>query len=110
MAHQTQDLMEMFKRCNLDITYKKVWEAKAGEFYDIEHYDKIINHTSKGFKEDGSVLFYLVKNNIGEEKLQEYKDTIRSCARAKTKNRGSSAGACDLRYFPKRTSFFCVLY
>ena len=29
--------------------YEKVWEAKAGEFYDKEHYDKIITESCNGY-------------------------------------------------------------
>ena len=80
----------------------KVWEAKSGEFYDSSHYDKVIRDHQYGIKEDGNLLFCLIPGAIKQEHRQKYKDVIRSCCKTKTKNRGASAGACDLRYFPKK--------
>ncbi len=85
----------------------KVWEAKSGEFYDIEHYDKIIDESCYGLKENDEVLFCLIKNNISEENREEYKNILRGVCKSKTKNRGASAGACDLRYFPKKAVELC---
>ena len=77
--------------------YDKVWEAKAGEFYDVEHYDKIINESCYGFNRGGEVLFCFIKGAIKEENRRNYADIIRGCCKTKTKNRGASAGNCDLR-------------
>ena len=87
--------------------YKKVWEAKAGEFYDSSHYDKIISESEYGFNDKGEVLFCFIKGAIKEENRRKYADVIRSCCKTKTKNRGASAGPVDLRYFPKKAVEFC---
>ena len=93
--------------CPENQRYKKVWEAKAGEFYDIDHYNQIINESQYGFTEDGNILFCLIKGAIKQENREKYKDIIRSCCKTKTKNRGASAGEVDLRYFPKQATEFC---
>jgi len=36
--------------CPENTIYKKVWEAKAGEFYDKSHYNTIINESSYSFR------------------------------------------------------------
>ena len=87
--------------------YEKVWEAKAGEFYDKEHYDKIINESCYGYYENGDILFCFIKGAITEENRQKYKKIIKSCCKQKTKNRGASAGPVDLRYFPKKAVELC---
>tara|TARA_R110002096_G_scaffold29422_1_gene88507 strand:+ start:405 stop:1313 length:909 start_codon:yes stop_codon:yes gene_type:complete len=87
--------------------YKKVWEAKAGEFYDADFYDKVITESEYGFNNRGEVLFCFIKGAIKEENRRKYADIIRGCCKTKTKNRGASAGACDLRYFPKRAVELC---
>jgi len=92
---------------NEDLIYSKVWTAKAGEFYDISHYDEILNDTQYGFTEDGEILFCLIKGAVKEENRQKYADIIRSCCKTKTKNRGASAGECDLRYFPRQATELC---
>ena len=53
--------------------YKKNFEAKIGEFYEIAHYDKVINESSVGYKEDGSLLFCLIKGNVPEDQRLEFK-------------------------------------
>lgn len=93
--------------CPENTIYKKVWEAKAGEFYDKSHYNTIINESSYGLNEDGEILFCLIKGAIKEENRKNYADIIRSCCKTKTKNRGASAGVCDLRYFPKKAVALC---
>ena len=87
--------------------YKKIFNANMGEFYDINHYDKIIKENCIGFKEDGQVLFCCIKDAIPKEDRDKYKDVIRKPAKAKTKNRGQSAGAVDIKYFPKRAVVLC---
>ena len=89
------------------MNYNRIWKAKAGEYYDIEHYDKIIKDSSYGYKENGEILFCLVKNNIPKEEREDFKNVIRMVCRAKTKNRGSSAGPCDLRHFPEKAVALC---
>ena len=44
--------------------YKKVFEAKKGEFYDEDHYEMTISEDAIGLKEDGSILFIFKKNVI----------------------------------------------
>jgi hypothetical protein len=88
-------------------TYKKIWSARAGEFYDKSHYNKIINESQYGFNENGDILFCLIKGAIKTENRIKYKDIIRSCCKSKTKNRGASAGPVDLRYFPKKAVELC---
>ena len=95
------------ENCPENIKYKKVWEAKVGEFYDKEHYDKIINTSQYGLTEDGEILFCFIKGAIKQENRQKYKDIIRGNCKTKTKNRGASAGPVDLRYFPKKAVEFC---
>ena len=56
--------------------YKKVWEAKAGEFYDKEHYNTIIKESSYGLDEEGNILFCFIKDAIKKENRQKYKDII----------------------------------
>ena len=97
----------MSEECPENQRYKKVWEAKAGEFYDKEHYNKIITESQYGFDEEGNLLFCFIKDAIKQENRKKYKDIIRSCCKQKTKNRGASAGACDLRYFPKKAVSLC---
>jgi len=87
--------------------HKKVFDAKLGEFYDINHYDKIISETTWGFKEDGQVLFCCIKGAIPKEERKKYKDVIRKPAKAKTKNRGQSAGVVDISKFPRNAVSFC---
>ena len=87
--------------------YSKKWECKVGEFYDISHYDTIINETSYGFNDKGETLFCLIKGAIKPENRKKYADIIRGCCKSKTKNRGASAGPCDLRYFPKKAVALC---
>ena len=87
--------------------YSKKHQARAGEFYDISHYDTIINESSYGFNDKGETLFCLIKGAIKPENRQKYKDIIRGCCKSKTKNRGASAGPCDLRYFPKKAVELC---
>lgn len=87
--------------------YRKKWEAKAGEFYDSSHYDKVITESEYGFNGQGEVLFCFIKGAIKEEKRREYANIIRSACKSKTKNRGASAGPCDLRYFPKAATVLC---
>tara|TARA_R100001086_G_scaffold243116_1_gene171601 strand:+ start:10 stop:933 length:924 start_codon:yes stop_codon:yes gene_type:complete len=87
--------------------YDKVWEANAGEFYDASHYDKIITESEYGFNRKGEVLFCFIKGAIKEENRRKYADIIRGCCKTKTKNRGASAGECDLRYFPKKAVELC---
>ena len=53
--------------CPENTRYKKVWEARAGEFYDKEHYDKIINTSQYGLDEEGNILFCFIKGAIKEE-------------------------------------------
>jgi len=76
------------------IKYEKKFDAKIGEFYGIKHYEKIINESCFGYKEDGTILFCLIKENVPEEKRQIFKDIIRGVSKTPTKNRGSSAGYC----------------
>ena len=87
--------------------YEKLCKVEIGQFYDISHYDKIISDTCYGLKENGDILFYLVKNNIKEENKTKYKNTIRSNAKSKTKNRGKASGACDISKFPKKAVALC---
>ena len=87
--------------------YRKVWEAKSGEFYDSSHYDKVITESQYGFNEKGEVLFCFIKNAIKKENRKKYAETIRSCCKSKTKNRGASAGPVDLRYFPRKAVALC---
>ena len=87
--------------------YSKVAKIETGEYFPIDYYDKIIDNTEYGYKEDGSLLFCLVKNNIKEDKRKKYKDAMRSNCRALTKNRGASAGPVDLKQFPKKAVSFC---
>ena len=97
----------MSETCPENIKYKKVWEAKAGEFYDKEHYDTIIKDSCYGFDEEGNILFCFIKDAIKKENRKKYKDIIRSNCKSKTKNRGASAGPVDLRYFPKKAVELC---
>ena len=87
--------------------YKKNFEAKIGEFYEIAHYDKVINESSVGYKEDGSLLFCLIKGNVPEDQRLEFKNIIRSGSRTKTKNRGSSAGFCNPDKMMKEAETIC---
>jgi hypothetical protein len=89
------------------MSYSKKCQCETGQFYNIDYYEKIINETQYGYKEDGSILFCLVKNNIKEENRQEYKDAIRGNCKSLTKNRGASAGPVDLKLFPKKAVEFC---
>ena len=56
--------------------YSKKWECKVGEFYDISHYDTIINETSYGFNDKGETLFCLIKGAIKPENRKKYADII----------------------------------
>jgi len=90
--------------------YKKIHEATAGEFYDIDHYDSIITESQYGFNTRGEVLFCFVKGAINPDNRRKYANVIRSCCKSKTKNRGASAGPVDLRYFPKKAVALCDKY
>jgi hypothetical protein len=90
--------------------YKKVCEVETGEYFDFDYYDRLIDTTQIGFKEDGSILFFLVKKNIPEEKIEDYKNAVRSCCKSLTKNRGASAGPVDISQFPKKAVELCDKY
>ena len=68
--------------CPENTRYKKVWEARAGEFYDKEHYDKIINTSQYGLDEEGNIDYdsgpkgFLKKkpNNWLTEKEEDIKE------------------------------------
>lgn len=77
--------------------YKKVCDAEVNKFYDISHYNKIILNDAVGYKEDGTPLFIFKKRII----KGDYTHTIIKRGKTKTKNRGSAAGVCDVKNFPK---------
>lgn len=87
--------------------YKKKYEATDGTFYDISHYDTIIQDSCYGFNDRGEVLFCYVRDAISQENREKYRDAIRKVAKSKTKNRGRSAGKVDLKLFPKKAVAFC---
>jgi hypothetical protein len=91
--------------------FSKVYEATDGRFYDISHYDTIISSKEKeyqyGFNDRGEVLFCLIRDAISQENREKYRDAIRTVSRSKTKNRGKSAGPCDLKYFPPKAVALC---
>jgi hypothetical protein len=88
--------------CPCRSIYYKKCEVKAGTFFDVDYYDEIITDSLIGFKENGEVLFVLVKNAIPEEKRDKYKKVIKPVAKSKTKNRGASAGPVDISKFPNK--------
>jgi len=88
-------------------TYKKVFEALKGDFYDESHYDKIINEECIGLKENGDILFVFVKNSIKKENRHKYINAIKSNAKSKTKNRGTASGVADVSRFPKDAVALC---
>ena len=87
--------------------YIKKCKVKDGQFIDSSHYDKIINTTQYGYKENGDLLFCLVKNNIDIEKTEKYLNAVKGLAKSKTKNRGKASGVVDLKKFPKKAKVFC---
>lgn len=91
----------------MSIVYKKKCEGEMGKYYDISHYDKIIDTTQYGYKENGDLLFCLVKQNINIDCSEKYKDAIRSVAKSKTKNRGKAAGVVNLAKFPRKAVALC---
>lgn len=88
-------------------TYKKVFEALKGDYYDESHYDEIINDECVGLKENGDILFVFCKNAIKRENREEYIKAIKNNAKSKTKNRGTAAGVADVSRFPKDAVALC---
>lgn len=88
-------------------TYKKIFKALKGDFYDESHYDQIINDECIGLKENGDILFVYVKNVIKRENREGYINAIKSNAKSKTKNRGTASGVADVKRFPKDAVSLC---
>tara|TARA_R110002126_G_scaffold107698_1_gene243416 strand:+ start:1734 stop:2642 length:909 start_codon:yes stop_codon:yes gene_type:complete len=87
--------------------YKKVFEAKKGEFYDEDHYEMTISEDAIGLKEDGSILFIFKKNVIPLEERKEYLKIMKCLGKTKTKNRGAGGGLIDIKKFPPQAVEFC---
>lgn len=91
----------------MDMYYDKKCECEEGIFFDISHYDTIISDTLKGYKPNGTTLFNFIKNGIKEENKRNYRDICRPLGKSKTKNRGRSAGVCDIKKFPADAVVLC---
>jgi hypothetical protein len=87
--------------------YKKVFEALRGDYYDLSHYDKVINDECIGLKENGDILFVFVKNSIKRENREKYINAIKNNAKSKTKNRGTASGVANVSRFPKDAVALC---
>jgi len=88
-------------------TYIKKFESLRADFYDESHYDEIIRDSSVGYKENGDILFVLVKNAIKEENIGGYIEAIRGNAKSKTKNRGTASGVAVVEKLPKDAIAIC---
>ena len=91
-------------------TYKKSFKCLTAEFYDESHYEKIISESSIGLKENGDILFVLVKNAINKDNIKKYIDAIKNNAKSKTKNRGTASGVAVVDKFPKDAVALCDKY
>ena len=87
--------------------YSKKYECLKADFYDLEHYDEVINESKIGYKENGDVLFVFVKNAILKENREDYIIAIKSNAKTKTKNRGTASGVAVVNRLPKDAVAIC---
>jgi hypothetical protein len=77
--------------------YDKVYDAKRGNHYDLDHFDHIIDqHESTGYfindKGETDVLFILLKNVISDDLIQLSQDCFGKFAKQYTRNRGMAGG------------------
>tara|TARA_R110000772_G_scaffold105833_1_gene207641 strand:- start:797 stop:1492 length:696 start_codon:yes stop_codon:yes gene_type:complete len=88
-------------------TYSKSFKCLKADFYDLEHYNEVINESRIGYKENGDILFVFVKGAIKKENIPNYINAIKSNAKTKTKNRGTASGVAVVNKFPKDAVSLC---
>ena len=80
--------------------YHKKIIAVANTFYDFSHYEELIDTTQYGIDKNGDILFYFIKDGLSKQS-EEVKNILKDKAKILTQNRGSAAGVCDIKKFPK---------
>lgn len=96
------ELKNLLTNIKIPEKVKKVCNAELNSYYDLKHYDIIVdNYLKPIYKEDGSLLCVLVKEVYDKTQKEIFTKILHKRGKSKTKNRGSAAGVCDIKQFPK---------